>query len=72
MKKLLKNELKSKKDKIVTENLKKKKICNGASPPRHTLSKIPGAATVYSNIKIKEKLYFITLNYTSYTLHPKL
>ena len=28
--------------------------------------------TLYSNVKIKEKLHFIILNYTSYyTLHPK-
>ena len=39
-------ELKSKKEKIVIENLKKKKKnCNNASSPNNTLRKIPEAAT---------------------------
>ena len=56
MKKLLKNELKSKKDKIVTENLKKKKNCNRASPPKNTLRKIPGATTTHAHPTCSSKV----------------
>ena len=41
-------ELKSEKEKIVMENLKKKN-CDRASPPRNTLRKIPRVTTACTN-----------------------
>ena len=52
-------ELKSKKEKIVIENLRKKN-CNRASPPRNTQKNIPGVATKGDTHSFNETYIFLS------------